>query len=230
MKNKDLIFKDLGIIPYSEAFELQNRILLKAVEAKKAGNTVDHTVLFCEHPHVYTIGKSGNDNNLLVNDDFLKSIRASYCRTDRGGDITYHGPGQIVVYPIIDLDSFGIGTKEYIYRLEYLIIELIGMYGIKGEISPGNIGVWLETGTQRERKICSIGVKVSRSITMHGLALNIYTDLSYFNHINPCGFTDKTVTSILNETGNAPEIDDIKNQIEKLFKTYFCLTGNDCIC
>jgi len=221
MKKNELLYHDLGVISFGEAYDFQNRMLETAVETKKKGEPVQNTVLFCEHPHVYTIGKSGDENNLLVNDSFLSSIGASYCRTDRGGDITYHGPGQIVVYPIIDLDAWQIGTKEYIYRLEYLIIELIEMYGIKGEISNGNIGVWLDTGTTNERKICSIGVKVSRGITMHGLALNVCTDLSYFNHIHPCGYTDKTVTSIMKETGKEFELDEIKDRMRGLFGKHF---------
>jgi lipoyl(octanoyl) transferase len=221
MKKNELFYNDLGVISYGEAYDYQNRLLEAAVETKRKAEPVQNTVLFCEHPHVYTIGKSGDENNLLVNDAFLSSIGASYCRTDRGGDITYHGPGQIVVYPIIDLDAWKIGTKDYIYRLEYLIIELIEMYGIKGEISNGNIGVWLDTGTAKERKICSIGVKVSRGITMHGLALNVRTDLSYFNHIHPCGFTDKTVTSILKETGKELELEEIKERMRGLFGKQF---------
>jgi lipoyl(octanoyl) transferase len=223
MINNTLIFDDFGLISYADAYQRQWSILEKAVDLKKNNEPIQHTIIFCEHPHVYTIGKNGDENNLLVNDDFLNSIGATYCRTDRGGDITYHGPGQIVVYPIIDLDVWKIGNKEYIYRLEYLIIDLIKKYGIKGEISQDNIGVWLETGTSHERKICSIGVKVSRGITMHGLALNVHTDLSYFNHINPCGFIDKTMTSVFKETGKVLDTQMVKNQLKDLFIKYFSM-------
>ncbi len=223
MFNNKLLFKDLGFISYQDAYDFQVKLFETGILNKKTGNPVQHTILFCEHPHVYTTGKSGDDNNLLVDDAFLSSNNVTYCKTDRGGDITYHGPGQIVVYPIIDLDFFKIGTKDYIYRLEYIIIELMDRFGLKGSISKGNIGVWLDVGTENERKICSIGVKVSRGVTMHGLALNVNTDLSYFKHIHPCGFTDKKVTSLLKETGLRFNIDELKVILKQLFEKYFLI-------
>ena len=214
-------FTSIGVITYREAFYLQTKIFEEKINAKRKGEVSENIVLFCEHPHVFTIGKSGDENNLLINESFLKQIDATYFKSDRGGDITYHGPGQLIVYPIIDLEDFKLGTKEYIYKLEYLIIDVLKEYGLSGELSKGNIGVWLDAGKQNERKLCSIGVKVSRGITMHGLALNVNTDLSYFNHINPCGFIDKGVSSMKNELEReidlAELVEKVKNGIVERF-------------
>lgn len=217
---KNINFKSLDLIAYNDALQIQKEIFNLKVKNKSLGIENTNDVLICEHPHVYTIGKSGNENNLLINNDFLKSINASYIKTDRGGDITYHGYGQLVVYPIIDLENFGLSIKDYIYKLEHLIIKLLKKYNIKGEISQGNIGVWLDVGKISERKICSMGVKVSRGITMHGLALNVNTDLSYFGHINPCGFIDKGATSIQKELGYKIPIKKIQEEIESLFSSF----------
>ena len=213
-----LIFKDLGLIPYKDAYLVQNEIFNELLHKKIKNEKTEGTVLFCEHPHVFTIGKSGNKNNLLISEKQLKNINAEFFPVDRGGDITYHGPGQIIMYPIIDLDNYGTGVKDYIYFLEYLIIDILKEYGIKGEISSGNIGVWLDTGKKNERKICSIGVKVSKKITMHGIALNVNTDLSYFDYINPCGFTDKSVSSMKKELKRTVDIEKVKDEIKNEFK------------
>ena len=210
-----IIIKNLGLISYKKAYKIQNDIFEEAILKKLKGENIEGSILFCEHPHVYTIGKSGNRNNLLITEDRLKQLNAEFFPVDRGGDITYHGPGQIVMYPIIDLENYHLGVKDYIYLLEYLIIDILKDYGIKGEISAGNIGVWLETETIRERKICSIGVKVSRNITMHGIALNVNTDLSYFDSINPCGFTEKSVTSIRKELSADINMNELKEKIQK---------------
>jgi len=210
-----IIIKNLGLISYKKAYKIQNDIFEEAILKKLKGENIEGSILFCEHPHVYTIGKSGNRNNFLITEDRLKQLNAEFFPVDRGGDITYHGPGQIVMYPIIDLDKYSLGVKDYIYLLEYLIIDILKDYGIKGEISAGNIGVWLETETIRERKICSIGVKVSRNITMHGIALNVNTDLSYFDSINPCGFTEKSVTSIRKELSADINMNELKEKIQK---------------
>jgi len=220
--NNKLNFKDLGLVSYDRTFEIQEQLFKEKIDNKNKGIRNSNDILICQHHHVYTLGKSGDDSNLLVNDDFLNTINATYFKTDRGGDITYHGPGQLIIYPIIDFDNFNIGVKEYIYKLEYLIIDVLKEYGIKGEISVGNIGVWLDVGKATERKICSIGVKVSKGITMHGLALNVNTDLSYFNHINPCGFTDKSATSIENEIGvGKVNINEVCNLVEKKINIFF---------
>ncbi len=210
----EIIFKDLGLISYADAYHIQNEIFANSIKRKLNEKSVEERILFCEHPHVYTIGKSGDRNNLLISEDQLVQLNAVYFPVDRGGDITYHGPGQIVMYPIVDLDQYGLGVKDYIYLLEYLIIDVLKDYGIKGQINTGNIGVWLDVGKSNERKICSIGVKVSRKITMHGIALNVNTDLSYFEHINPCGFTEKSVTSMKKELLAANNMKKIKEKIQ----------------
>ncbi len=215
--NKKFQFKDLGTIAYVDALQIQKQMFTEKINNKKNGIANTNDILICQHPHVYTLGKSGNVNNLLINDEFLKNINATYFKTDRGGDITYHGPGQLVVYPIIDLETLGLGIKDYIYKLEYLIIEVLKKYDIEGEINDGNIGVWLDVRKKSERKICSVGVKISKGITMHGLALNVNTDLSYFNHINPCGFTDKAVTSMQKELKKKVVIDEVVGYIKELF-------------
>lgn len=212
-----LNIRDLGLVSYSEAYQIQNEIYTDLQFAKKEERKTSGTVLFCEHPHVYTIGKSGNRKNLLIDNKQLEKLNAEFFPVDRGGDITYHGPGQIVMYPIIDLDNYGMGVKEYIYMLEYLIIDVLNSYGLKGEISSGNIGVWLDVGKNSERKICSVGVKTGRKITMHGIALNVNTDLSYFSYINPCGFTQKSMTSIEKEIGENINIENVKELIKTKF-------------
>jgi lipoyl(octanoyl) transferase len=171
---------------------------------------------------VFTLGKSGQHNNLLINDEFLKKINASYYQSDRGGDITYHGPGQIVGYPIFDLEALHSGVKEYIHKMEEAIILCLKDYSISASRLEGATGVWLDVNTPKARKICAIGVKVSKAVTMHGFALNVNTDLNYFSYINPCGFVDKGVTSMQKELGkelSLPEIEEnLKNKFIELFE------------
>ena len=179
-------------------------------------------LLFCEHPHVYTLGKSGSAENLLIDTLKLKNINATYYKIDRGGDITYHGPGQIVGYPIIDMENFSLGVKDYIWKIEESIILTLAEYNIKAERLEGATGVWLDTNdNNKARKICAIGVRTSRFITMHGFAFNVNTDLSYFSHINPCGFIDKTVTSMEKELGSKQDFKAVqlklKSNIAKVF-------------
>lgn len=182
---------DCGIIEYGEAWDMQKQIFNSLIDKSSSQNVL----LYCEHPHVYTLGKSGHADNLLVSDEFLHSIDACYFKTDRGGDITYHGYGQLVGYPIINISDYNIGLRDYIDIVERSIISTISKFGIEGYRIEGATGVWVnERGT--DKKICAIGVKASRYITMHGFALNVNTDLTYFNYINPCGFTEKGVTSI----------------------------------
>jgi len=221
MENKTIQFLDWGTIEYNEAWREQEKLFDQLLGLKQAGEATFNYLVFCEHPHVYTLGKSGDEQNLLLNYIQLQARHASFVHTNRGGDITYHGPGQLVGYPIFDLANFGIGLRQYIEWLEDAIIEFIALYGLKGERMKGATGVWLDTDTVRARKICAIGVRSSRYVTMHGFALNINTDLSYFSHINPCGFTDKGVTSLSLETG--AEIDfsvaskELRNIIEMKF-------------
>lgn len=184
--------KDLGEIEYSEAWELQKEYFERVTVSGGDANFL----LYCEHPHVYTLGKSGDLNNLLINDEYLKKINATFYKTDRGGDITYHGYGQLVGYPIINISSFSIGLRDYIYKVEEAIIETLKHWGIEAERISSATGVWVKDSYGLEKKICAIGVKASRFVTMHGFALNVNTDLEYFGYINPCGFTQKGVTSI----------------------------------
>jgi lipoyl(octanoyl) transferase len=215
-------YVDLGLKEYKTAWEIQEKFHQELVDNKDASKQVEHKLIFCEHPHVYTLGKSGEQNNLLINDEFLKKINATYYKSNRGGDITYHGPGQIVGYPIFDLELLNIGVKEYIRKLEEAIITTLGEYNIIATQMDGATGVWLDVNTPKARKICAIGVRVSKAVTMHGFALNVNTDLKYFTHINPCGYINKGVTSIENELGKSFDIMEVKlklkNNIQELFK------------
>ena len=176
--------------------------------------------LLVEHPHVYTLGKSGDEKNLLANSEFLKKIDATYYKINRGGDITYHGPGQIVGYPIIDLEHYKISVREYIEKMEDAIISTIAEYGLNGGRKEGATGVWLQPEHKvRARKICAIGVRVSRYVTMHGFALNVNTDMRYFNYINPCGFATYGVTSIQQELGEQISIEQVKTLMKEKFNS-----------
>jgi lipoyl(octanoyl) transferase len=222
-------FEDLGIIEYKKAWDYQEKLFAEYIQIKAKNRDLPETdqievignMLFCEHPHVYTLGKSGAQNNLLISDEFLKKINASYFKINRGGDITYHGPGQLVGYPIIDLERFNLQVKQYIANLEESIIRTLSEFGIVSERMPGATGVWLETETNRARKICAIGVKASRFITMHGFALNVNTNLEYFNHINPCGFVDKGVTSMEKELGKKVDFEKVKDLLKSKFEEVF---------
>jgi lipoyl(octanoyl) transferase len=208
-------FIDLGLRDYKETWDLQQQTLDKLVRAKTGSPDPDAlpSLYFVEHPHVYTLGKSGHENNLLIQPPFLESIGATYYRIDRGGDITYHGPGQIVGYPVFDLDRLGIGVKKYIEKLEEAIILTLEEFSIRATRMDQATGVWLDARGKNTRKICAIGVRVSRGVTMHGFAFNVNTDLSYFNHINPCGFTDKGVTSMQKELGTKQDMNIIKQRL-----------------
>lgn len=182
------------------------------------------TLIFVEHPNVYTLGKSGSENNLLIDHIQLQTKDAKFFRTDRGGDITYHGPGQIVGYPIFDLEKLSISLKEYIHRLEEAIIMTVSQFGIHGSRLDGATGVWLDTDKKgKARKICAIGVRASRYVTMHGFAFNVNTDLGYFNFINPCGFTDKGVTSLEKELGKKQDFEAVKLMVKKNLQKAFDL-------
>jgi len=228
-KTRSIAFRDLGLIDYKEAWELQEDSLAAVVEEKldagKAGNgfsSGEQVVYFCEHPHVYTLGKSGQNQNLLIPDAFLEKINATFYKIDRGGDITYHGPGQIVGYPIIDLEALNIKVKDYVWVLEDTVIRTLADYGIESGRLDGATGVWLDTDVRgKTRKICAIGVRVSRYVTMHGFALNVNTDLRYFQYINPCGFTDKGVTSMQQESGREIEIVNVREKLKEKFAEVF---------
>ncbi|MCF8302254.1 MAG: lipoyl(octanoyl) transferase LipB [Bacteroidales bacterium] len=229
MKHK-VIFKDLGNIDYKEAWDYQQKLFDEIVEMKRnneqltTGEQAPTTnyLLFCEHPHVYTLGKSGSENNLLINHIQLKANNATFYKIDRGGDITYHGPGQIVGYPILNLEYFVKGAKEYIFKIEEAIIRTLNEYGIEAGRLKGAIGVWLDPEVAgKARKICAIGVKTSRWVSMHGFAFNINTGLNYFDYINPCGYTDKQVTSLEKELGAKQDMEQVKEVVkEKLAQVF----------
>ncbi len=209
---------DWGKIAYSEALQKQTDIFNSKVEKKLQGEeNISQDFILCEHNNVYTLGKHGKDSNLLVNNDFLKQINAEVYHINRGGDITYHGTGQITGYPSLDLDALGLGIREYIDTLEQTVINLMSDYGISCERLHGATGVWIDAHTKKARKICAIGVKVSRGITMHGFAFNVNTDLRYFSYINPCGFVDKGVTSMQKELNRTIDIEKIKTELYNHF-------------
>ena len=215
---------DLGLKDYKDCWDYQEELLKEVSDDKqetKKPSAKNHFLLV-EHPHVYTLGKSGDEKNLLAAGDFLKKIEATFYKINRGGDITYHGPGQIVGYPIIDLENYKIGVREYIEKMEKAIIETIAEYGLIGDLKEGATGVWLDAGHKvRARKICAIGVRVSRYVTMHGFALNVNTDLRYFNYINPCGFATYGVTSIQQELGREIQMDEVKSMLKEKFNQLF---------
>lgn len=206
---------DWGTIEYSEAWKLQEEAFQTVINSKLNNIQYKNRIYICEHPHVYTLGKSGKDSNFLISEDYLKTINASLFHIDRGGDITYHGPGQIVCYPIINLQDFNLGVREYVELLEKAVILTCKEYGVETERFEGATGVWIEPKTSRARKICAIGVKCSRYVTMHGLAFNVNTDLSYFRHINPCGFIDKGVTSLSKELNQTIDISSVKQRLNE---------------
>lgn len=220
-------FKDIGLIEYKEAWLFQEKFFNEILEIKSKNRnegteiTTKNHLIFCEHPHVYTLGNSGNKENLLVNEEYLKSRGASFYKTNRGGDITYHGPGQIVGYPVFDLDNFFNDIGKYLRFLEEVIILTLKEYGLSGERSKGETGVWLDVGKPTARKICAMGVKTSRWVSMHGFAFNLNTDLSYFENIIPCGINDKKVTSLEKEIGHKIDVDHakslIKSNLERVF-------------
>ncbi|MDY6800474.1 MAG: lipoyl(octanoyl) transferase LipB [Bacteroidota bacterium] len=228
----DVQYIDLGLIDYKKAWDYQEEIFAHFLQIKSKNRdlpeneqvAIENKLIFCEHPHVYTLGKSGEQNNLLISDEFLKKINATYYKINRGGDITYHGPGQIVGYPIIDLERFNLQVKQYIAKLEQSIILTLKQFGISAGRLPGATGVWLDGDNAKARKICAIGVKASRFITMHGFAFNVNTNLEYFNHINPCGFVDKGVTSMEKELGRKLDYKKVKDvlrlKIEEVFGMY----------
>jgi lipoyl(octanoyl) transferase len=206
-------FTDLNLINYQEALKIQTEKFEASIKAKKAGAVHENHLLFCEHPHVFTLGRNGEQKNLLVGLMQMQQKHAEYYEIGRGGDITYHGPGQLVGYPIFDLDSLKIGLKDYIHKLEQVIINSLAELGIKSQRLDGATGVWLDV-KKNPRKICAIGVQCKSWVTMHGFALNVNTDLSYFDMINPCGFTDKKVTSIEKELGEKFNFAEIKRIVK----------------
>lgn len=219
----DFNYIDPGRKDYKECWDYQEELLAEVIADKRMqGNpSAKNYFLLVEHPHVYTLGKSGDEKNLLAHGDLLKKIEASYYKINRGGDITYHGPGQIVGYPIIDLEFFHIGIREYIERMEIAIIATLKYFGLEGSRKEGATGVWLDADhPSRARKICAIGVRVSRFVTMHGFALNVNTDLRYFSYINPCGLTFG-VTSMQQELGKECNMEEVKEILKRNFNELY---------
>lgn len=225
--NKKVIVTDLGVKDYKETWDLQEEIFqsiidIKSQNRKTGANTpTPNYFLFVEHPHVYTLGKSGDISNLLIGEQQLRQKNASFYHINRGGDITYHGPGQVVGYPILDLDNFFTDIHKYLRYLEEVIILTLAEYGLQGERSPGETGVWLGVGTPFARKICAMGVRSSRWVTMHGFALNVNTDLGYFDHIIPCGIRGKSVTSLQLELQREIPMQEVKQKIQQHFSEIF---------
>ena len=227
----NVVFQDLGLIDYKEAWDYQEKLFNEILDVKKNNrkkNIQDPSLsylLFCEHPHVYTLGKSGDENNLLVNEEYLRSRGVTFYKINRGGDITYHGPGQIVGYPILDLDNFFTDIHKYLRYLEEAVILTLADYGIESTRSNGETGVWLDVGGEKARKICALGVRSSRWVTMHGFAFNVNCDLSYFGNIIPCGIVDKSVTSMQKELGKEVDMQEVqqrlKGHLESLFDFNF---------
>lgn len=230
---QSVVFEDWGLIDYQKAWDRQESMLSKNVSIKSEARTngldtnplnlpTEHYLIFCEHPPVYTLGKSGKKENVLLSNEELEEKEISFFQTNRGGDITFHGLEQIVGYPILDLEKFYTDIGKYLRHLEEVIILTIAEFGIKGERSDGETGVWIDAHTKgKERKICAIGVRCSRWITMHGFALNVNTDLSYFNNIIPCGIVDKQVTSIEKEIGKKVDSNEVKKILKSKFELVF---------
>jgi len=228
--NRKTQFIDLGLKEYAEAWDYQTKFFDQILEVKKKNRDLPVTeqsvtsnyLIFCEHPHVYTLGKSGDEKNLLIPKEKLGDINATYFHINRGGDITYHGPGQIVVYPVIDMENFFTDIHKYMRLLEEAVIRTLKEYGIAAGRIKGLTGAWLDPeDAEKSRKICALGVKTSRWVTLHGLAFNVNTDLNYFNHIVPCGIDDKSVTSMAAELGTTQNLNEVKNTLLKHIVSLF---------
>lgn len=226
----EVIFEDLGLIDYQEAWDYQEQLFKATIDLKiknRNEGTEELTknyLLFCEHPHVYTLGKSGSFDNLLLNESGLEEHHASFYKINRGGDITYHGPGQLVGYPIFDLDQFFPDIHKYMRFLEEAVIQTIAEYGLEGGRVEGMTGVWLDGDKPNARKICAMGVKSSRWVTMHGIGFNVNSDLSYFSHIVPCGIQDKAVTSMQQELGYQLDMKEVAEVLKQKLAALFGYT------
>ena len=226
--NRQVQLIHLGLIDYKAAWDFQEKLFAETVALKLANREaeipapVPNYLLVCEHPPVYTLGKSGTEENLLLNSNELQELGATYYKINRGGDITHHGPGQLVVYPLLDLENFFTDIHLYLRKLEETVIQLLQLHGISGGRLPGFTGVWIEPDSENARKICAMGVKCSRWVTMHGIALNVINDLAYFKNIVPCGIADKAVTSMAAEVPDAPlTMDVITKQFVSCFEQEF---------
>ena len=228
MNLPEVHFIDLGLVEYQKCWDFQTKLFDETVQQKILNrknpqdkkNTKNH-LIFCEHPHVYTLGKSGDEGHLLIGQKEQEAKKVTFVKTNRGGDITYHGPGQLVVYPILDLDYFFSDIHKYLRYLEDSVILTLSQYGLKGKRIEGLTGVWVEDQNGIDKKICAIGVKSSRWVTMHGIGFNINSDLSYFNNIIPCGINDKSVTSLQQELGIKIDMNELKNRFKSNFINIF---------
>jgi lipoyl(octanoyl) transferase len=219
---KKVLFEDIGASSYKEVWDYQEKLLHENVEHKRNGEHTTNYLLFTEHAPVYTLGKNGNAMHVLVSEQQRQQKGIEYFHINRGGDITFHGPGQLVGYPIFDLDQFKTDLGWYLRSLEEVIILTMAEYGLQGDRSKGETGVWIESSIKgRERKICAMGIRCSRWITMHGFAFNVNTDLSYFNYIVPCGIANKKVTSLEKELGHSVPMNEVKEKIKKNFERVF---------
>lgn len=227
---QEVIYKNLGLIDYKEAWDIQEDLFKETIDLKirirngETGLQTKNYILFCEHPHVFTLGKSGDKQHLLLDQNGLDDKNATFYEINRGGDITYHGPGQLVVYPIFDLDHFFSDIHKYLRFLEEAVIETLAEYSIKSGRVEGLTGVWIDGDTPKARKICAMGVKSSRWVTMHGIGFNINSDLSYFSHIIPCGIQDKAVTSLERELGKPVNLDEVASILKDKLAAQFGYT------
>ncbi|KAA3440632.1 lipoyl(octanoyl) transferase LipB [Rufibacter hautae] len=229
-QNREIVFERMGLVDYQQAWDYQEQLLKATVDIKTQNRslpedgklTTPNYLLLCQHPHVYTLGKSGHEEHLLLNEQGLAEKQATFYKINRGGDITYHGPGQLVAYPILDMENFFTDIHQYLRLLEEAVIQTLAEYGLKTGRIAGLTGVWLDFEEQHNpRKICAMGVKCSRWVTMHGLALNVNTDLGYFGNIVPCGISDKAVTSLEKEIGRAVPLEEVEEKLLRHFEKLF---------
>lgn len=220
-KQNSIILEDLGLMAYQKVWAYQKQLFGQVLKLKRESGNAENHLLFCEHPPVYTLGKSGDRKHLLINDEMLRARGAEFYPIDRGGDITFHGPGQLVGYPIFDLDTFPLSIKDFVYRIEEVMIRTLAHFGLAGSRIEKATGVWIDAGTPQARKITAIGMRIHSKVSMHGFAMNVNTDLDYFSYIIPCGITDKGVTSLQNELGHPVEMDQVKKLLKEEFKVVF---------
>ncbi len=220
-KQSSIILEDLGLVAYQKVWAYQKQLFEQVLKLKKEGGNPENHLLFCEHPPVYTLGKSGDRKHLLINDEMLRARGAEFYPIDRGGDITFHGPGQLVGYPIFDLDTFPLSIKDFVYRIEEVMIRTLAHFGLTGSRIEKATGVWIDAGKPQARKITAIGMRIHSKVSMHGFAMNVNTDLDYFSYIIPCGIADKGVTSLKKELGHPVEMDEVKQLLKEEIKMVF---------
>ncbi|MDR0414285.1 MAG: lipoyl(octanoyl) transferase LipB [Prevotellaceae bacterium] len=219
-----VLWTDLGTLGYRKAWQMQQDLMAGLIAGKPAESPATGYLLLVEHPHVYTLGRNGNRSNMLASAAQLQAGQAELVEVDRGGDITYHGPGQLVVYPVVRLSDLGVGIREYVHRLEEVVVRTAADCGVSCGRMEKAAGVWVDANTRKARKVCAIGIRCSHAVAMHGFALNVSADLTRFNAINPCGFTDRGVTSLEKETGQKIDIEEVKRLVRRHFSDVFGVT------